>query len=205
MMMNEREAAMAAQMLALSRTLAESDAVQARRAGERVQAILRDLLYEHDPWSDVLTGGDYVPSTVAAVATPRNHPFPPPILTEENRGHWDAAKHHEFRLQRCRSCHLVRFPIAYNCPNCLSPDHEWALLSGRGRVSSWVVFHKAYWSGVSARLPYIVAQIELEEGPRYTSNIVGLSADAMHVDMPVEVVFDDVTDSLTLPKFRPRK
>ncbi len=202
-MMNEREAGMAAQLLALSRVLAGSQTVQARRAGERVEAILRDLLYEHDPWSDVLSGGK---PSVASAATPTQrppHPLPPPILTEENRGHWDAAKRHEFRLQRCQGCGMVRFPIAYSCPQCLSPEHEWALLSGRGRVSSWVVFHKAYWPSMSEQVPYIVAQIELEEGPRYTSNIVGLNGRDMRMDMQVEAVFDDVTGTLTLPKFRP--
>ena len=196
-MMNEREAAMAAQMLSFASALGRSDAVQAKRAGERIEAILRDLLYEHDPWSDVLSGGEYVASAAAQV-----HPFPAPILSEENRGHWDAAKRHEFRLQRCKGCGLVRFPIAYGCPQCLSAEHEWALLSGRGRVSSWVVFHKAYWPGAKAQLPYIVAQIELQEGPRYISNIVGVEVDAMRLDLPVEVVFDDVTAELSLPRFR---
>jgi uncharacterized protein len=128
---------------------------------------------------------------------------PLPILTEENRGHWDAALRGELRLQRCSTCGYARFPIATICPRCSSFQFEWALLSGRGTVASWVVFHKAYWPAFASDLPYIVAQIELEEGPRYTSNLVELGGQAVSIGMPVEVVFERVTSLVSLPKFRP--
>ncbi len=127
---------------------------------------------------------------------------PLPVVTEENVGHWEAARKHEFRLQRCLKCGMVRFPIAPCCPRCLSDKQEWSLLSGRGKIGSWIIFHKAYWPAFQKDLPYVVAQIELEEGPRYTSNLVDVRDKEVAIGMRVEVAFDDVTEEITLPKFR---
>jgi len=191
-MMSDDEAGAARKMFDLSDGLVASESVQARRAGERIKAILRDLLYEHDPWSDVLS-----PGPVKAA-----YDKPLPIINDENRGHWEAARRHEFRLQRCLDCGYIRFPIAFACPKCQSPNTEWALLSGRGKVASWVTFHKAYWPGFANDLPYVVVQVELDEGPRYLSNLIEVEGRDITAGMAVEVVFDDVTERVTLPKFR---
>ena len=197
-MMTEREAQLAHQLFQIATELAASQSVMAQRAGERVVAIVGDVLYEHDPLAglqEVVTGG---PASQPAYSKPL------PIVNEENRGHWDAARSGEFRLQRCLDCNFIRYPIAPVCPQCLSTRAEWAHLSGRGVVGSWVVFHKAYWPGFKPDLPFVVAQIELEEGPRYTSNLLGIAPADVRIGMPVEVVFEAVTDQITLPKFRPR-
>lgn len=196
-MMNEREAQLAQQLLQISTELAGSRSVMARRAGERTAAIIGDLLYEQDPLATLSTGGN----TAGGVATAYDKPLP--IVNEENRGHWDAACKGELRLQRCLDCSFVRYPIASVCPKCLSARHEWAHLTGRGVVGSWVVFHKAYWPGFKADLPFVVAQIELEEGPRYTSNLVGIAPADVRIGMAVKVEFEAVTDAIALPKFRP--
>lgn len=176
-------------MQALARDIGASDDVQARRAGERIAAILDDLVTELDPWGKARPAYDK----------------PLPVLTAENRGHWEAARQHELRLQRCEECGYVRFPIAPVCPRCLSQRAQWDRLSGRGTIASWVVFHKAYWPGFRAELPYVVVQVALEEGPRYISNLVGPRDQTIAIGMPVEVLFDDVTDEVTLPKFRLRQ
>ena len=81
---------------------------------------------------------------------------------------------------------------------------EWDRLSGRGTLGSWIVIERATANPVwSEDVPYIVAQVELEEGPRLTTNIVEAEASALRVGMPVEIVFDDVTPEVTLAKFRP--
>jgi hypothetical protein len=67
-----------------------------------------------------------------------------------------------------------------------------------------VVFHQSYFRGFEAELPYNVAEVELEEGPRLLTNLVGLSNDAIRAQMPVEIVFEDVTGEVTLAKFKPR-
>ena len=91
------------------------------------------------------------------------------------------------------------------CPFCWSRDYEWARVSGRGKVNSWVVFHQLYYEGFKGETPYSVVQVELEEGPRLMSNLVGVKSEEIHMGMAVEVVFDDVTEEVTLPKFRPRR
>jgi uncharacterized OB-fold protein len=73
--------------------------------------------------------------------------------------------------------------------------------SGRGRIFSYVVFHRVYHRGFASDVPYVVALVELDEGPRLLSNIIGASPDAVRCEMPVRVVFEDVTEGVTIPKF----
>lgn len=196
-MMNEREAQLAQQLLQISTELAGSRSAMARRAGERTAAIIGDLLYEQDPLAAISAGGN----TAGGGAPAYDKPLP--IVNDENRGHWDAAHKGELRLQRCLDCSFIRYPIASVCPRCLSTRLEWAHLSGRGMVASWVVFHKAYWPGFKPDLPFIVAQIELKEGPRYTSNLVGIALADVRIGMAVKVEFEAITQTIALPKFRP--
>ena len=128
---------------------------------------------------------------------------PLPSISEYNRPFWTYARAHELRLQRCLDCGRPWAPIGPVCPRCFSERFEWARMSGRGVIASWIVFHKLYHPAFAADLPYNVAFVELEEGPRLISNVVGVRNDALRIGLPVEVVFDDVTDSVSLPKFRP--
>ena len=130
---------------------------------------------------------------------------PLPVISEINRPYWDAAKRHELRLQKCNGCGKFWTPNGPMCPFCWSRDYEWARVSGRGKVNSWVVFHQLYYEGFKGETPYSVVQVELEEGPRLMSNLVGVKSEEIHMGMAVEVVFDDVTEEVTLPKFRPRR
>ena len=128
---------------------------------------------------------------------------PLPIISEVNQPFWEAAKRHELRLQQCRACGKIWYPFGPLCPYCWSREYDWTRVSGRGRVTSWVVFHQPYFDGFKPELPYNVVQVKLEEGPQMLSNLVGVPNDAIRMDMPVEVCFDDVTEDVTLPKFRP--
>ena len=76
-------------------------------------------------------------------------------------------------------------------------------MSGRGKVFSYVVYHRVYHPGFAGETPYAVAVIALEEGPRMLSNVTGIAVEDITCDMPVEIVFDDITDEATIPKFRP--
>ncbi len=127
---------------------------------------------------------------------------PLPTISDFNRPFWEAAHRHEYRLQRCRSCGKFWAPNGPVCPHCFSTDYEWAKLSGRGRIASWVVFHKLYHPGFAKDVPYNVAFVELEEGPRVISNILGVPNDQLHIGMPVEVTFEDVNEEVSLPKFK---
>lgn len=126
-----------------------------------------------------------------------------PVLYPEEREYTDALREHRFVLQRCSACHEVRYPIAPVCPRCLHDGFEWAAMSGRGRVSSFVVYHKAWAAWLRGRVPYAVVQVRLAEGPRLTTNLLHADPADIRIDMPVTSTFEDVTDEITLLQFQP--
>ena len=131
---------------------------------------------------------------------------PLPDVADPNMApYWAAAKRHELRMQRCTSCEYVRFPAARHCPECLEENDEWVELSGQGTVWSFGVYHHVFNRAFADDIPYNVALVQLEEGPRLVTNIVDVENEAIEMGMAVEVVFDDVTDEVTLVKFRPRE
>lgn len=128
---------------------------------------------------------------------------PLPAITNLNRPFWEALRQHRLSLQRCGSCHQVWYPPGPWCPFCWSRSFTWDTLSGRATVSSFVVFHTAYFPAFAAEVPYNVAEVELAEGPRLLADVVDVAPDQLSVGTAVEVVFDDVTAELTLARFRP--
>ncbi len=129
---------------------------------------------------------------------------PLPAVTSLNQPYWDGLKKRELRMQQCDGCSRVWFPPSPLCPRCWSRKFSWKPLSGRGRVNSWVVFHQAYFKSYEHDIPYNVAEVELDEGPRILTNLVGIANADIRAGMPVEIVFDDVTNEITLAKFKPR-
>ncbi len=128
---------------------------------------------------------------------------PLPTITPLNQPYWDSLRRHELRMQRCDKCARVWYPPSPLCPRCWSRQFSWTPLSGRGRVSSWVVFHQPYFKGFESEIPYNVAEVELDEGPRLMTNLVGIANHDIRAGMRVEVVYDDVTADLTLARFKP--
>lgn len=127
---------------------------------------------------------------------------PLPAISSLNRPYWEGLKRRELRMQKCDRCGLVWFPPSPLCPACWSREFTWTLLSGRGRLNSWVVFHQAYFRSFEGDIPYNVVEVELIEGPRLLSNLVGIPNADICSGMPVEIVFDEVTPDITLAKFR---
>lgn len=133
------------------------------------------------------------------MAEPRR-PLPRP--TPETRHFWDGTRERELRLQRCDDCGKVYFPPRPFCPGCASREVSVFKASGRGILYSYVISHRA---APGFEPPYSIAVVELDEGPRMMTNIVGTpqTPEALQLDMPVEVVFEPVGDEITLPLFRP--
>jgi uncharacterized OB-fold protein len=129
---------------------------------------------------------------------------PLPTITDFNRGFWEGCKQGKLQMQKCGDCGHIRYPISHVCPDCLSYKFEWTPLSGRGEVFSHIVFYQFYNKTFADDVPYNVALVQLEEGPRMYSNIVGVDNDAVKVGDKVEVVFDPVTPEVTIPKFQLR-
>jgi uncharacterized protein len=116
---------------------------------------------------------------------------------------WEHAAEERLAVQRCAKCRDLHFPPTQVCPVCLSEEQEWQVVSGSGRVVSWVHFHQAYWPAFRAELPYNVVLVELDEGPRLLSNLVSPPAQGIEPGMKVRAVFEKATAEITLPKFAP--
>ena len=127
---------------------------------------------------------------------------PLPWIHSETKHYWDSARRHELHIQRCRTCGQHYFPPRDFCPSCFSFDVEWTKVSGRGTLYSFTVFHRPA-PGFEEDVPYNIALIDLEEGTRMMSTIVECPLEDLKIGMPVEVVFDDITTEVTLPKFKP--
>ena len=128
-------------------------------------------------------------------------PLPRPY--QDTAEYWSAAREHRFVLQRCKSCGEHQFYPRGVCSHCLSSDLEWKEASGRGTVYSFSVNHRAPHPGFADNLPFVLAIVALEEGPRMMTNIVDCDPESVTIGMDVTVTFDDITEKVTLPKFRP--
>jgi uncharacterized OB-fold protein len=108
-------------------------------------------------------------------------------------------------IQRCEDCASFTFYPRALCPSCGSRALRWAPVSGRGRIYSLTIVHRPTNAAFKSETPYVVALIDLEEGCRMMSNVIGVQADPdqVKIGMPVEVVYERVTDDTVLPKFRP--
>lgn len=128
---------------------------------------------------------------------------PIPVPDADTRPYWEAAKRHELQIQRCTACGKHYFYPRYLCPHCGSDRVEWTKVSGQGTVYSFTVNHRGPGPAFNAETPYVVALIDLAEGPRMMSNVVNCDPAAVKIGMPVAVIFEDITDDIALPKFQP--
>ena len=128
-----------------------------------------------------------------------------PVVNYDNRGYWEAMRRHELAIQRCKNCGLRVHPPRPMCPRCLATDKEWAPVSGKGIIYTWVnfVYDKSGYPAI--KVPYAVVVVELDEGVRLLSNVVDMKPEDIYIGMPVEAVFDDVDEDLTLVKFKKRE
>lgn len=125
-----------------------------------------------------------------------------PVPTPETQHYWDGARRGELLLQRCDDCSKTYFPPRPFCPACGSRKVGTVKASGKATLYSYVINHRAA-PGFTA--PYAIAVVELAEGPRMMTNIVGCpqTPEALQLDMPLEVAFEALDDKITLPVFRP--
>jgi uncharacterized protein len=131
-------------------------------------------------------------------------PLPP--INEQSQPFWEATREDRLQLPRCNHCGTFHTYFEPWCSHCGQEGVHWEQLSGRGRIWANCRFHRVYFPGFAPEMPYNVAMVELEEGPRIMTNIVGLPTGAleeMPIGMAVEAVFESVTAEVTLVKFRP--
>jgi uncharacterized OB-fold protein len=125
-----------------------------------------------------------------------------PPITLATKPFWLAAKRHELMAYKCLNCGTYYWP-AVDCMACHSPKMQWVKVSGKGEIYTYTVMHQLYQPGWQDEIPYNISWVKLDEGPIFMSNVVGCPNEDIKIGMRVEVVFDDVTDEVTLPKFRP--
>lgn len=128
---------------------------------------------------------------------------PAPPATDLTEPFWAGGQSGELRLQKCAGCGHVRYPISTICPVCWSADADWTAMSGRGTVQSFIVFERAYHDAWAGQVPYVVALIELAEGPVLVSNVIGVAPAAVRVGQPVTVTFPRRSRTAALPQFTP--
>lgn len=129
-------------------------------------------------------------------------PFPAPVPNEENQPFWDALKRGDLLLQSCAACGVFQHPPRPMCGDCGSMERAWKRVSGRGAVYSFVVTHQAVHPSYEGFTPYATVLVELDEGPRMTSNLTDVTPEEIVIGMPVRVVFEPISDEITLPLFR---
>tara|TARA_R110002126_G_scaffold291784_1_gene458101 strand:- start:29469 stop:29891 length:423 start_codon:yes stop_codon:yes gene_type:complete len=128
--------------------------------------------------------------------------FPIPVINEINAPYWESLRHQQLSFQKCAACDNKWLPARTECPRCLSPEIRWVAASGDARLISWVVYRKAFHPSFADRLPYNVAVVELNEGPRLISNIVDLEGlNELAIEMPLQLVVRD-EHGVAIPAFR---
>jgi len=128
---------------------------------------------------------------------------PLPIPTKWSQPFWDASRQHKVVLKKCSKCGFIDHPPYLYCTSCQADEHEWVEASGKATLAAYAINMFGVPFPFWVDLPYVVAMIDLPEGPRMISNIVECDHDKLENGMELEVVFDDVSDEMTLPKWRP--
>ena len=129
---------------------------------------------------------------------------PVPVATPESDFFWDKTRKHELWIQKCVDCDTAFFYPRMICPDCLEDKIEWFKTSGKGFLYTYMINHRPP-PGFEDEAPYAIAIVQLDEGPRMMTIIVGIenTPENLVLDMPLEVVFEDIVDDMSLPKWRP--
>ena len=130
-------------------------------------------------------------------------PRPIPVPDENSQPFFDAAKAGKLLLRYCPRCNRFLGYAAEICDVCFNAKLEWRESAGRGKVYSFIIMHQVIHPGFASIVPYNVASVELEEGPRLHTNLVNIANDQIRMDMPVKVTFEKLDDEITVPKFEP--
>jgi uncharacterized protein len=130
---------------------------------------------------------------------------PLPQADGVTRPYWESLKAHQMNIQKCNDTGKFFFYPRGLSPFTLSDNISWEPVNGKGAIHAFTIVHQNRAPGFVDELPYVVAMVELDEGPRIMTNIIDVEPDPEHVKvgMQVEIVYEDINDEITLPKFRP--
>ena len=131
---------------------------------------------------------------------------PLPEVTPVNQPFWDGAKAGKLMMQKCANCSTWVFPPRPVCGDCASEKLDWVEVSGKGKIFCFTIIREVVGTalrGFGPDIPYVTAWVDLDDGPRLCSNVIGCPIEQVKIDMPVVTVFEDTGDGITLPKFKP--
>ena len=134
-------------------------------------------------------------------------PKPLPEITPVTQLFWEAAASGKLVMQRCAECRSWVWCPRPACVECGSEKLSWTPLGGRGRIFAFTVIREVVGRalrGFAGDIPYVTAWIDLDEGPRICSNVIGCPIEQIAIGMPVEVVFEKAGAGIFLPKFKPQ-
>jgi uncharacterized OB-fold protein len=133
--------------------------------------------------------------------TSRSKPLP--VVTDESRPFWEGCRRGKLLLQYCEHCQQHQFYPRLYCMHCDSSEMHWVEASGEGLIYSFTIIHQNRAPEFVQDTPYNVAIVRLAEGPRMMANIIDIAPADLRVDLPVTIVFDAVTESISIPRFKP--
>ena len=136
----------------------------------------------------------------------QDHKKPVPIPQPESDFYWEKARQRELWLRRCNACGQAYFYPRDISPCCFSRDTTWIKAGGSATLYTYSIVYRPPHPGFAQDVPFVTAIVELEEGPRMPTNIVGIgdpTPEKLKIGMPLEVTFEDVTETITLSKFKP--
>jgi uncharacterized OB-fold protein len=132
---------------------------------------------------------------------PRTDHLPGPVVNADSATYWAGVAKGILMIRRCRSCELLHFMPRHLCPHCWSDNLEWIESSGCGHVHSFTIVRRAPIAVFNSQVPYVLALIDLAEGPRMMANIRGPDASNLRIGDAVRVIFEDRAFGTKLPQF----
>jgi uncharacterized OB-fold protein len=131
--------------------------------------------------------------------------LPAPISNADSVPYWNAARQRQLLIRKCDDCGELHFMPRYLCPVCWSDNLKWVECKGTGSVHSYTIIRRAPMAVFAPRVPYVVALIELDEGPRMMANVLTQAALSIAIGDRVQVTFEDRGDGALIPQFVPMK
>lgn len=128
-------------------------------------------------------------------------PLPVPVANADSQPYWNAARERRLVIRKCKACGSLHFMPRHLCPICWSDQLEWIDAKGTGTVHSFTVIRRASSPAFAPKTPYVVALIDLDEGPRMTANVLGEDALSVRIGDRVKVTFEDRGGGAMLPQF----
>lgn len=128
--------------------------------------------------------------------------LPQPVANADSLPYWNAARERRLLIRKCGACGELHFMPRHLCPACWSEQLEWVDAKGTGSVHSFTIIRRAPVATFAAQTPYVVALIDLDEGPRMISNLLGEDALSVKIGDRVEVTFEDRGGGAMLPQFK---